>query len=76
VSEIWIVMLICIGAAPGQPSICADQVYAEPVETVLLCMLGAGDISRIYEGSRNPRCVVGSKPNLPDISFAAAERWG
>ncbi len=73
---IWVVLLVCVAAAQGQQPVCADQVFAQPVDTVLICQLVAGDISRIYEGSSNPRCVVGARPNLPLISFAAAGRYG
>jgi len=70
IGPVWIVLLICVGHS------CSDQVYAEPVESILVCQLVAGDISRIYEGSSNPRCVIGRRPQLPVISFAPADRYG
>jgi hypothetical protein len=70
VMGVWIVLLICVGQS------CSDQVYAEPVDSILVCQLVAGDISRIYEGSSNPRCVIGRRPHLPFISFTAADRYG
>ena len=73
---IWVVLLVCVAAAPGHDPVCADQVYSEPVDSVLVCQLVAGDISRIYEGSRNPRCVIGRRPQLPVISFAPTDRYG